>query len=1355
MASSGWEEGIGVWNFNLPGGGSASAYNGYVYTDRPIYRPGQTVYWKAIIRRDNDAIYSLPAGGQPVTVTIRDDQGNEVLKESRSLDPLGTLDGNLLLGREAVLGYYNVMLQLPPDPQLPEPQGPTFGVGFQVAEYRKPEYELSAATDKPEYVQGDVISVTVQADYYFGGPVKNGQVRWVLSTVDYGFQYSGKGNYSWMDWDWYNQVGGPRYGGALSQGNGRTDAEGRFTFSVPADIAKFAQSQRFTFDLTITDINNQAVSTQASAVVHKGQFYIGLQPQRYVATVGEKNEVDVLTVDPQSRPVPGTTVTVVANQVEWFSVRELAEDGRYYWTSQARLTPVVTQTLTTDGQGSAVFEWTPQRGGQYKIAASGRDAAGHSIRSAAYVWVSDSSYVLWRQENNDRIQLVADKDQYAVGEVAELLVASPYQTPVKALLSIERNHILTYQVIEVKGNSETLRIPIQADYAPDVFVSIVLVKGMDQSSPAPSFKVGLAQLKVSVADKILSVVVTPESATTSSSAGAGPLHVGPRDTVTWTVKTLDAAGQPVKASVSLALVDKAVLALANDQAGTLLDRFYSQRALGVRTASSLVVNVDRIVAQLTQGGKGGGGGGGGEAGGLTVRTEFPDIAFWRADVETDGTGTARVAVTLPDNLTTWTMDARAVTPETLVGQSQTDIVATKDLLVRPVLPRFLVAGDEAEIAAIVNNNTKQALRTTIEFELTGLEPAGGATNVATVATVEAGGSYKAVRPVKVQANVEQVKVRMSATGGTLSDALEMTLPVYRYTTPEVTGTSGQVGRDESRLELVRPPAEADPSRGELDVKIEPSLAAGMVGGLDYLEHFPYECIEQTISRFLPNVMTYRALSKLGMSQQELQAKLGQQVGVALQRIYGQQHLDGGWGWWQTDESNAWTSAYVAFGLARAKEAGFTVDQDVLERGLRYLESTLQAPEALSNWQLNRQAFVVYALATAGDRQPNRAGGLFEAREKLSLYAEGYLALALGLINDEASADRIRTLLADLNGKAISSATATHWEEGWTDFWNMNTDTRSSAIILDVLATLDPHNSLAPNAVRWLMTARQGDRWQSTQENAWAIMALTDWMAASGELQGDYSWKVLLNDEALGQGTVTPDRVGEPAQLQAGVASLLLDQTNALLFERNATDGQTGAGQLYYTVHLKSYLPVDQLQPLERGVAVSREYRMADCVNPPLLPAGDERTKQEREQACPTVSQARVGDVLEVKLNIVVPHSLYYVVIEDPLPAGTEAVDTSLRTTSALAQGPQMEKLPVEPGQGRSAWDWWWTPTHSELRDEKVALFATSLAPGAYEFSYQIRASVPGQFLTLPPTGYEMYFPEVWGRGAGSLFRVTE
>ena len=380
VASSNWQDGISAWEFGVPAGGDAPPYTGYLYTDRPIYRPGQTVYWKAIVRRDDDASYSLPAPGMPVTVTINDEQGNMVSQQRLTLNPLGAVDGSLELGPEASLGYYYMNVRLSEEV--------SFGIGFAVAEYRKPEYEISAKTDKVEYVQGEQMQVTTEASYFFGGPVKNARVRWTLMAADAYFDYRGEGWYSFSDFEWWDTTQIGPFGGMVSEGEARTDDEGRATFTIPADISKFKSSQRFTVDITIQDANNQAVSTQASAVVHKGAFYIGLAPRGYVLRAGEKGQVDVLTVDPQSKPVPRTRVDLVVSQVEWLSVREQLEDGQYYWVTRPKKTGVLTKTVTTDANGAAVLDWTPATPGEYKVDAAGRDAQGNHIRSGAYVWVS-------------------------------------------------------------------------------------------------------------------------------------------------------------------------------------------------------------------------------------------------------------------------------------------------------------------------------------------------------------------------------------------------------------------------------------------------------------------------------------------------------------------------------------------------------------------------------------------------------------------------------------------------------------------------------------------------------------------------------------------------------------------------------------------------------------------------------------------------------------------------------------------------------------------------------------------------------------------------------------------------------
>jgi uncharacterized protein YfaS (alpha-2-macroglobulin family) len=1316
-----WSNGIGPWEFGLNTEMYKQPLNAYVYTDRPIYRPGQTMHWKAIVRWDDDARYSLPMAGMPVTITVNDSFGNQVLQERKTLSPLGTLYGDLTLAPEASLGWYNLDLQIILPELPPERREQHYSVGFQVAEYRKPEYEISVTTERPEYIQGDTITVTTKASYFFGGPVKDAEVHWSLLSWDYSFNYQGKGWYNFQDfkgWDYYRPEY-RRFGEPLAQGQGKTDAKGQFTFSVPADIADRDQSQTFTFDVRITDVNGQEVAGSTTSVVHKAALYVGLSPQEYVGAIGEPNRVDLITVDPQSQPVASVPVTVVVSLAKWYSVQEKSDDGRFYWTSKVEETPVLTRTLTTDAQGQATLTWTPTAGGQYLVRARAVDERGNATASAVFVWISGrlDEFVPWRMESNDRINLVADKKEYRVGDTAQVLVPSPYPGPVWALLTLERGHILSHQVITLTSNSQTLSIPILSEFAPNVFVSILIVQGQNGRNSLPSFKLGYVELPVSTAEKELQITLRP-SAT----------EVAPRSPVTYTIEVRDHAGHPVKAELSLALVDKAVLTLAEPNVESLLDRFYRRRGVGVNTALSLAINLDRLVQQQVKGTKGGGGGGPGE--GLSVRREFPDSALWAPAVQTDEQGRAQVSLVLPDNLTTWRMIGKGVTAETLVGEATADIIATKELLVRPVTPRFFVVGDAADIGAVVHNTTKSEQQVAITLTTQGLSLDGPARQAITIAAESA---VRVDWPVRVRPG-NQAVLLFDARAGELSDAVEITLPVYRYTTPEVVGTSGEVMADEARLEIVRVPADAQPDQGELTVTLEPTLAASMLPGLRYLEHYPYECTEQVLSRFLPNVLTYQAMRRLGIDRPDLEQKLSQQLGIGLQRLYSRQNVDGGWGWWYGEKSNPFISAYVVFGLVQVKKAGFSVDEDILDRGIRYLHLQLQAPAKLQGYALNQQAFLIYVLADAGRNVMSPAVTLYEERERMSLYGRAFLALAFGVMDVEGQRTRIDAILSDLASRATLSATGAHWEEvGTPDYWTMNTDVRTTAVVLDLFARFGSTEGITPNAVRWLMNVRKDGHWETTQETAWSLIALTDWMLATGELEGDYSWLVRLNDEELGRGTVNRANLDDPVVLKAEVARLLLDQANRLSIERSTTEGQTGLGRLYYTTHLQYYLSVESIQPRDRGIVIARRYTLADDPRKPI-------------------TQARVGDVIQVELTIVASNDLHYLVVEDPLPAGAEAIDISLRTTSQIYQGPQMEEV-----SGEEAQSWWWdrwVPTHTELRDEKVVLFVTWLPKGTYQYTYQMRAGIPGRYLTMPATAYQMYFPEVWGRGAGGVFTIV-
>jgi hypothetical protein len=282
-----------------------------------------------------------------------------------------------------------------------------------------------------------------------------------------------------------------------------------------------------------------------------------------------------------------------------------------------------------------------------------------------------------------------------------------------------------------------------------------------------------------------------------------------------------------------------------------------------------------------------------------------------------------------------------------------------------------------------------------------------------------------------------------------------------------------------------------------------------------------------------------------------------------------------------------------------------------------------------------------------------------------------------------------------------------------------------------------------------MSARKEGHWRTTQATAWSLMGLIAYMRASGELQGDFSYNVYLNGELRLEGEVSEATIDEGQQLQIAIAQLLVDEGNRLIIEREPGDmvDQTGEGQLYYTAHLRYFLPVEQVQALDRGITVLRQYTSVNDTDNTLGKVSDRSP----------LDQAQVGDLIRVKLTLIAPSDLHYVVVEDPLPAGCEAVDLGLKTTSVVGERPSLRNVTAERENvwfRRFGWGWWWF-SHSEMRDEKVVLFATYLPRGTYEYTYVMRASVPGTYHVIPGTAYQMYFPEVFGRSDGGTFTVNE
>ncbi len=1324
--------GLDPWQFNLSADYNPDNDTVYLYTDRPIYRPDQPVYFRGVLRAQDDVTYTLMDVNE-VLVTVYDSERQVVYEELVGLTPYGTFNDSFDLDIDAALGYYRITIAVPDGEGYSEEAS----LGFNVAEYRAPEFQVTVTPTEDGVVQGEDLLVEVDSRYFFGAPVSNARLVWNVLGDNYYFRYDGPGRYNFID---FNYDEGPReyYGSSgeqIAEGESVTDDQGKFFIELPTDLGEKTQSQVYTIEAIVIDETDQAVAGRAEVIIHQGNVYVGLAPEKYVSQAGEETSFRVISVDWDSEVVAEQVVDYRIVRREWSSVQEKDPQGRTVWKWEVEEIEIEDGTVTTGEDGKADILFTPPEGGAYKIYGVTRDVDGNVVNSSAFMWVSGSNYVAWRQQNSNTIDLISDSDSYSVGDTAEILIASPFQGETWALVSVERGDILETEVVRMDTNSYVYNLPITDAHAPNIYVSVVLVKGLDENSPFTQYRYGLIQLGVDTERLNLNIDV-------AANLGENEF-AGPGDEVELTVSTTDFDGNPVSAEVGVGVTDLSVLSIAPANSGTLMGHFYGQQGLSVRTASPLSVSADQVTQEIIDTIKGGGGGGN-ELGIFEVRQEFVDTPLWDPTIVTDENGTATVTVTLPDNLTTWRIDARGVTDgvdrQMLVGQTTTDFLSTKPLIIRPVTPRFMVVGDKLNLGTVINNNTSEDQVVDVLMEGTGFL-VSDETPLSQQVTIPAKGRVRVDWQVEIL-DVPFVDVTFAAINAdqTLQDASkpavgqgdDRVLPVYRFTVKETVGTAGVLEAEtaSSYTEVIAlPPHLIDDSRGDLQIEIDRSLAGPMLDGLDYLKNYPHQCIEQTVSRFLPNVMTIRALNTLGQSNPELEAELQTQVNFGLQRLYSQQKVDGGWGWFPTDPSNPLTTSYALIGLVEARDSGFPVEPKVISDARTFLrrwliETSGDARVTDTSWVLNRRAFVLYAMTRAGEPNASFATVVYDKREILNLDAKAYLAMTMMLIDPNDS--RIEVLMSDFTNAAVLSATGAHWDDR-PDYYNWTTNTRTTALILMAMIKSGESTPLLANVVRWMMVARTADAWETTQETAWAVMALTDWMVATGELDADYEFNVRLNGDVLEfeDNTANAGNVKENEQLRVEIGNLLIDEANRLIISK--TDGP---GNLYYTAHMNSYLKVPEVEAQSRGIIVDRKYYLVD------------------DETRTPIDSAEVGQQVRVEVTIVAPRNLHYVVVEDPIPAGAEAVDPNLLTTSQLGQRPSLDRAdPLSRG-----WGWWWF-SRTEFRDEKVVMYSTYLPRGTYTYTYTIRLGLAGEYNVIPTTGQEFYFPEVYGRGDGMLFTI--
>jgi uncharacterized protein YfaS (alpha-2-macroglobulin family) len=723
-----------------------------------------------------------------------------------------------------------------------------------------------------------------------------------------------------------------------------------------------------------------------------------------------------------------------------------------------------------------------------------------------------------------------------------------------------------------------------------------------------------------------------------------------------------------------------------------------------------------------------------------VRTNFVDALIWRANVVTDINGKAKVEFKIPDNLTTWRTTVRGITKQTDVGQKVNKFISRKDLLVRIETPRFLRQDDEVVISTIVHNYLSKKKVTKIHFEGKNIKLISSIVNSKEIVNKTghiAKDTYEISIPSQAELRLDwkvritnptgEATLTVSALTDEESDAMEVNVPIIpngiKVTNPVVLHYPQENVNETIEISI---PDNIDIRTATFSFTADPSLAGTMLKALDDLAGYPYGCVEQTMSRFLPTVIVANTFKEINVPlKSKTIEELPKYVEAGLKRLYNFRHSDGGWGWWTNDQTHPYMTAYVIYGMSLAREAGYEINDNVFYNGINNLKN--QITNAKPDLDETTLSYMLYSLSTALKNQSYDKDNYKEItnillRKDLKSYPLSLLAITLKNMDEiQKAKDVVGRLWKQINEeKSFAFWGGEEWHYRW-----QNDNVQGTAFAVKAILNVEGNSDLIAKAVRWLLLKRQGYSWRSTQETSVVLFALTDYLKMTKELNPDFSVKIFLNDKEVFKKSYDKSDVfkqSETLKFSGSEMNTLKKGNNKLRIEKS------GKGILYLS-GLNEYFTED-IKSVENnnGFKIRREYYVLE------IGEKDDHIIYFKKKFNGTVTSGQdifVKTFVESKSD-----NLDYFILEDMLPSGFEIVK-------------DMDKYFIDGEnnyQTQYYYDympWRWEYADREYRDEKVAFFVTSCQK-KMEFSYIIKAQIPGEYKVMPAQGYLMYYPELNG-----------
>lgn len=1260
-----------------------------VFTDRPVYRPGETLQVKVIAREWRNGDWHLP-GGQNVKLELSDARGRQVLATNLALGDLASLDRVIKLPA-APLGDYHLQVA---------GGDASASATFTVQEFKPNAFEVTV-TGKPEYRAEEVPEFPISGRYYHGQDLSRAKVVWSLRGDDVINAPASFDDFQFGARVWTSELG---YGSGSFAETGSTNlAPGTVLLPEIGMNSGAPQARRCSLLVEVTDLNQQSVSRQIEFLRHSSDFYLGLQLPAELLRAEQSFSPRLAAMRADGEPWPTTVpVKLTLKRVKWTSVRVETAGGGIGYRNDAEILTIAERGATTDELARAGDRWEargeprtelrPDEPGSYVLEARATDAAGRPVFSAVQFSVSGADATGWAYRNETQAALVADQPSYVAGQIARVLVKTPLSGP--ALVTVERERVLRSWVTNLAGGAPVVEVPLVESDAPNVQVSVVQVRGANESpheTKEPEFRAGGVQLIVTRPDRKLAVATV-----------VGAAEYRPGSEVQLATSVTDYTGAAVaNAEVTLFAVDEGVLSLTGYTAPDPLAHFTSPRAIEVYTGITLPRLLPEDFEELRYQNKGFLVGGGGNAAG--IRRDFRALAFWSAALRTDADGRVSVTFRAPDALTRYRVVTVVHTAGNQFGHREASFTVNKPLMVEPALPKFANVGDCLLARAVVFNRTPSAgeVEVTVALDKLVSVEEGRAGTVTRRLQVPANGVAAVDIPVEFVEAGDAIWVwrarfaggLASAENGDFTDEVESRWPVG-YPVPLLREIHlARVTAGESNL-LAQVNPQLVAGRGQTVLCVANTRLGELRPAAEQLIRYPYGCTEQLTSTLLP-LLALRQHPALLRGVVTDVSSLDPMIQAGLERLLARQTYNGGFSYWPGGEDEPWVTAYAAVAVSLARAQGFSVP----ERAQRELMDCL------------RTQFVTAQMAPSARIVPVADAALETEAQCLALYA-----LALGGRAEAAYHEYMRSRLAELSSSARSwlalaiveakgpSALAT---EVLTSPVALATGSvrRYGSEVSDLGSGLLAWVRLRPDApevdrmTAELIQARKDGHWLTTQGNAWAVLGLAAYASAverePSTGTGFVSW--------IGRQSFALGELPETQEFRFAVAGEA--------DRRNLTVAWQGQRPVFTELLIEARPPVWRQPRQERGLAISRHYARLDETN-----------------GLRSVEKLRVGDRVLVTLAIQTAVTAYHLAVDDPLPAVLEAVNPAF-----ASQATSVDVLAQD-----------WVSQHRELRHDRVVFFRRELSPGRYVIRYLARVRAAGTATAPAAKIEEMYRPERFG-----------